>query len=112
MSKLSKKRVLIVAFIIVTIFMLTGCASKNAVIGNWKDAAGQNMQFFDDGTLTSGGLLNATGKYSFPDSSHLKLELQGLLSLAGPQLYEYKVIGNKLVLKDSNGLESELTKVK
>jgi len=110
MSKTSKKRLVIVSLLIVIILLLAGCSSKNAIIDTWQDANGQTMQFFSDGTITSGGLISTTGEYSFPDSSHLKIELQGLWGIAGPQVYEYKINGNKLVLIDSLGTTIELTR--
>lgn len=110
MRKLSKKIARVSTILIVAILLLTGCGSSNAIVGTWKDSTGQTMGFYKDGTVTSGGVLSATGKYSFPDSTHLKIDLQGLLSIAGPQIYEYKINGNQLVLTNNLGANMELTR--
>lgn len=98
--------------LMLAMLLLVGCSSKGAVVGKWQDQSGQTMTFLNDGTVTTGGLLNVTGKYSFPDNSHIKIELEGLWSLAGPQVYEFRIDGGKLVLKDSFKNENILTKIK
>jgi len=110
-----KKTIFSGILLLTVVLLLTGllsCSIKNAIIGSWQDTSGNTMQFFRDGTYTSGGLLPTNGTYSFPDKSHVKIEFTGLLSIAGAQIYECKIDGNKLVLTDSFGTATEYTKSK
>ena len=98
---------IIITLLIVATFIFGGCSSKKdiggSVVGTWQDTNGKTMQFFEDGTVTSKGLISATGKYSFPDSNHIKVEFQGIKGISGPQVYEYSFKDGNLELKDSDG---------
>ena len=111
MNKISKAGVYAIIAIL-ALLMFTGCSSKSAIVGTWQDPSGGTMQFFSDGTFTSSGIIATSGKYSLPDSSHLKFEYEGLLGIAGAQVYEFEIDGNKLVLTSSYGTKTELTKAK
>lgn len=104
------KRIISIALAITVLLIFIGCSSKNAVVGTWKGTVGGTMQFLSDGTFTSTGILGANGKYSFPDSSHIKFEYNGLLSIAGSQVLEYKIDNKTMTLTDTSGNITELTK--
>jgi len=55
------------------------CSSERLVVGRWQQVGqDRTLQFFPDGTFLSiGDGDSATGKYSFPDTHHLKLEIDG-----------------------------------
>lgn len=104
---------LVILFLCVAVVALSACKAENALVGKWQDEEGYIMEFFKDGTVTfSGGYFTVTGNYKFTDDTHIRLDLQGLWGLFGPQVVEVRIAGNTLTMKDSTGIVSELRRVK
>lgn len=111
MGKLPQ-RIIVSLTLILAVLILVACSSKTDITGTWRDANGNLLQFYKDGTVTSSSaVVSLNGVYTFPDNKHIKIEIQGLLGLAGPQIYEYKFVNGKLILNDNLGNETEFTKV-
>ncbi len=57
------------------------------IVGKWSEADGaETIEYKADGTVTetlAGGDV-MKGKYSFPDATHIKVELEGPMSAMGP----------------------------
>lgn len=84
--------------ILILAVLLTACgSSKSSVIGKWEVVSGTSVgtlyEFFQDGTVVVGGFAS---KYSWPDQTHMKIEMGGL-----GIVYEYTLSGDELTLKDS-----------
>lgn len=88
-------------------FILAACGGKPSIKGKWEQmsaepsliffgGAGTLWEFFDDGTVSIGVMGNISGKYSWPDSSHLKIEMAQGSGL----VYEFSRSGDEIVLKD------------
>lgn len=77
-----------------TIFPVT---FSKGIIGKWEVVAGQGYgdlyEFFPDGTLDLGGDLPMGTKYSYPDNTHIKIEMGSLA-----MIYEYTVSDDTLTL--------------
>jgi len=90
------------ALVLSTALPLISCdqapTPKKVIVGKWKATKGKEvLEFFSDGTVsTSGRDGNFAGKFSFPDESHIKLEMGGLAALAGPMVGSYSVSSDTL----------------
>lgn len=77
-----------------TIFPVT---SSKGIVGKWEVVAGQGFgdlyEFFPDGTLDLGGDLQMDTKYSYPDNTHIKIEMGNLA-----MIYEYTILDDTLML--------------
>ncbi|MET0081281.1 MAG: hypothetical protein ABW119_22730 [Candidatus Thiodiazotropha lotti] len=85
--------------VLLSVSLLSGCSNKPAelLLGQWvvpippKSRSGihRGFEFFKDGTLS---VLTATGaiggSYGFIDEDTIKMELGGILSLAGTQVFD------------------------
>lgn len=90
-------------------FILTACGGKPSIKGKWEQVSGEFLffggpgtlwEFFEDGTVSIGVIGNIAGKYSWPDSTHLKIELvQGGFIGAGV-VYEFAQSGDQITLRD------------
>lgn len=94
---------------------VAGCGS-GALVGKWKTANAQNgdtLEFFQDGTVISTSVigLQISGTYKIVDSSHLRIEMGGLFGLAGAQVYEYSIAGDRLNMSIM-GFKSEYQRVR
>jgi hypothetical protein len=100
----SSQKFLIIAICLLTVVTLAGCGSpKSQIIGKWKEqTSGAEVEFFKDGTVILKVLLTNIGKYSFVDNDTIRLELSGLLSLAGAQMYDVKIADNVLTLTNGS----------
>ena len=86
------------------ILVLVGCGGpQQGIIGKWEQLSGSvglmsspgtTIEFFKEGTVSFGMF---SGKYSWPDDKHLKIELQGLAFVYGATLN-----GDEITLTDSN----------
>ncbi|MBI2331702.1 MAG: hypothetical protein HYU84_06010 [Chloroflexi bacterium] len=63
---------------------------SNAILGKWETDDGALYEFFPDGTVMTPFL---AGKYSFPDKTHIKIEIG---DMAGVQ--EYSLSSNSLIM--------------
>lgn len=96
--------------------VLGACGGRPSIKGKWEQISGEILwysifgyagpgtlwEFFDDGTVSIGVMLgNVSGKYSWPDSSHLKIEMsQGSGIVSSGIVYEFSRSGDEIVLKD------------
>jgi hypothetical protein len=99
-----------------------GSSTKKAILGKWQEVGGtETMEFLKDGNLIIAeknvlpGKSKATamlgaklgisqaGKYEFLDDGRVKLELSGLLGLAGPVICKVSVSHKELVLTMPDG---------
>ena len=88
----------------VLIFSACRNDTKSAIVGKWHDVASdETMQFSADGKVTVTGAMTMTGDFSFPDSTHLKFEFNGLGVLADPVVMEYALSSDTLKLTSSIG---------
>ena len=71
---------------------------EKEIVGKWADAGGENIEYKADGTFTetpvSGDVIK--GKFSFPDATHIKVELEGPLTAAGPIIFPVTVKGDAM----------------
>lgn len=110
MRKLLNNKKTLLVWVLVLALAITGCSFTKSIVGKWEnDTLGITMQFFKDGTVIS-GILNGT--YTQPDKNHLRIELQGWLGLVGPQVFEYTIEDDQLILTDGFGNKSAWTRVK
>ena len=76
---------LVVLFMTTTLTMASCSRDPRAAIaGKWTSAQTGDYEFFPDGTFTDYSRqwkTNNIGKFSFPDSQHIKLELNGMTLL-------------------------------
>ena len=96
----------LILMLVVSIFALSGCNKKqknnentNPLVGSW-DHSGYIYTFNDDktGSYTAfGNVMNFTYE---DDGSKVKILYNGNTV---PGTYEYKIDGNKLIIKDSFG---------
>lgn len=103
---------LLVAMVVILVISAVSCSPRSALLGKWQTEDGSSMEFLRDGTVMVKALVTVAGTYTFIDNTRIKIEYQGLLGLAGPQVYEFKVQDGKLTLIDSNGIVTSYTAVK
>jgi hypothetical protein len=98
---------LLLALAISCMLAVSGCKQdpKTAILGKWHDdSSGRTVEFLGDGTVTIKGVMNIAGTYSFPDSTHLKLDLGGSMGkLTGPMVFEYTISPDLLNVTDQDG---------
>lgn len=104
-----KRGVLATLLILLTslAFVLAACGGKPSIKGKWEQISGEPSlfffggagtlwEFFDDGTVSIRGMGNISGKYSWPDSSHLKIEM----AQGSGIVYEFSRSGDEIALED------------
>ena len=77
---------------------------SGAFIGKWEVVSGTSIgsiyEFFPDGTVNISGSFGIATKYSFPDKTHIKIEMGSLAAV-----YEYALSGDELsFINDTSGL--------
>ena len=104
-----KKTILIVIMALIialALAVVTGCDSKGNIIGSW-DHSGFVYTFNNDGT----GSYNAAGtEIAFTyedDGTKVSILYEGNTATGD---YEYRIEGNKLIIKDSFGTDVEYIK--
>ncbi|MBC8262559.1 MAG: hypothetical protein H8E47_00345 [Anaerolineales bacterium] len=100
---------------LIVVLTVSACGGpQRAIVGKWQQAGGgETIEFYKDGTVTATSIgITVTGSYKFIDDSQIRLDLSGLWGLAGPQIFEVRISGNRLTLKDAYGNTTEYTKVK
>ncbi|MDQ6625975.1 MAG: hypothetical protein M3Y69_07540 [Verrucomicrobiota bacterium] len=78
---------------------------KSEIVGKWTDADGtENIEYKADGTFseTVGGE-QMKGKYSFPDATHIKAELEGPMSAMGAIVSSIKITGDTMEMAGEEG---------
>lgn len=94
-----KNRLVLLAFVVIIIFLLTGCGTKNDLVGTWIGEEGDTIEFFEDGTImVNDRFFSASGSYSIVDNNRVRIEMDGLWGIAGAQVFQYSVSGNQLNL--------------
>jgi hypothetical protein len=87
------------AAILLVLLLVPSCSTdpKVAIIGKWTDSTGRMaFEFFPDGTISTGF---GVGKVSFPDQTHMKVELGGIIGgLGGTQLWPYSLNADGLAI--------------
>ena len=84
-----------------------GCGgAESQIVGKWQMVDSPEMwEFYSDGTLTSsGGLIPMGGNYSFIDNDRIRIEFGGLGALAGPQVFQVEIAGDRLTLVPDSDL--------
>ena len=107
---MKRKTSFIILITLLTIFTgcLTGCGSKNSIIGQWQEADGDTFVFFEDNT---GFFVMEKGMYSDINYYFTWTTNGGKLSLdyENEQVYDtslpYELSGNTLKLKGENSEE-------
>lgn len=78
---------------------------KSEIVGKWSDADGtENIEYKADGTFseTVGGE-QMKGKYSFPDATHIKAELEGPMAAMGAITSSIKISGDTMEMAGEEG---------
>lgn len=73
-------------------------------VGKWEVVSGSSIgsvyEFFPDGTVNISNSFGVASKYSFPDKSHIKIEMGSLAAI-----YQYVLSGNEIILNtDSSSM--------
>jgi hypothetical protein len=98
-------RIFIVMMVILVACSVSCKASQTALIGKWLSPFGHTLEFASDGTVMMKNKLTITGSYSVVDSSHVKIDLLGLLAGSdGPAVFQYVINGDKLTLTGPKGI--------
>lgn len=102
---------ILLAMLTSLVFVLAACGGKPSIKGKWEQISGEPSliffggagtlwEFFDDGTVSIGVMGNISGNYSWPDSSHLKIEMAQGSGIVSGIVYEFSRSGDEIVLKD------------
>ena len=98
----TNKYVWMLLAVLMLMFAATACRSpQSSIVGKWEADDGiETWEFFKDGTVSvSGGWFPVAGNYKFIDRNHMRIDFGGLGALAGPQVFEVDISGNRLILK-------------
>ncbi|MFN2475982.1 MAG: lipocalin-like domain-containing protein [Chthoniobacterales bacterium] len=78
---------------------------KSEIVGKWTDADGtENIEYKADGTFTETvGGEEMKGKYSFPDTTHIKAELEGPMAAMGAIVSSIKISGDTMDMAGEEG---------
>ena len=106
------KSLLVFTIIIVSVFTLAGCGKtkddKTSIIGSWEYKSGGYVYKFnkdETGSYTAG---NVVMKFTYKDDGKKVSILYSGNTTSSD--YEYKIEGNKLIIKDSFGNDVEYVK--
>ncbi|MHB1354991.1 MAG: hypothetical protein ACYCZF_03330 [Anaerolineae bacterium] len=102
---------LLVAMVFILVTSVVSCSPRTALLGKWQAEDGSSIEFLRDGTVMVKTLVTVAGKYSFIDDTRIKIEFEGLLGLAGPQIYTVRIDDGQLSMTDSNSIVTSYTKV-
>ena len=102
--------VAIIATLAAALFALTGCEKKEdatSIIGSWKYTAGYTYTFNEDKTGTY-SIGERYTDFTYEDKGdRVSILFYGRTKATE---YEYKLRGNKLIIKNSLGVDEEYTK--
>ena len=76
------------------------------IVGKWADSEGVGtLEYKADGTyIEKMGGETMKGKYSFPDDTHIKVEVEGPMAAAGPMISAITVKGDDMDLTAGEGV--------
>jgi hypothetical protein len=97
---LSRWGALSLSVLLLVALVTSACSGslESQIVGKWNGAGG-SVEFFRDGTLISlGGLLPASGRYSFVEQDRVRMQLDGLGSVLGPIMARVAISGDELTL--------------
>lgn len=108
------KRISVLALVACLGLFVAACSAKRSLVGRWEQIGGtEKMEFIAGGALSMFAQgISVSGKYSFIDDNHLKLELDGLFALAGAQTLTFSISSGELSLTDAKGAVSKYRRVK
>lgn len=103
----------VVTLVVCIGLFVAACSAKRSLVGKWEEIGGkEKMELLEGGTISvSSGSMSVSGKYSFPDDTHLKVEFEGLMALGGPQIQSFAISDGVLTLTDPKGKVSIYKKV-
>jgi hypothetical protein len=75
--------------LIAAAIVLAGCGGsvKDRILGKWANPGGATIEFLEDGTYISQGLMSAQGRYTILSDERIKLESR-FLGMDGAQVYK------------------------
>jgi hypothetical protein len=88
------------------VLILSACRgdAKSAIVGKWRDVSSdETIQFSADGKVIVRGKIIQAGDFSFPDSTHIEFDFNGLGVLADPVVMEYAMSSDTLKFTSSIG---------
>lgn len=101
----------VIALLIAALFVLTGCGEKkeeaNTIVGSWQHTTGYTYTFNNDKTGTY-SLGERFMEFTYEDKGD-KVSILYYGNTNASE-YEYKIEGNKLIIKDSLGKDVEYTR--
>ncbi len=73
------------------------------IVGKWEVVSGTSIgslyEFFSDGTVNISGSIGIASKYSFPDKTHIKIEMGSLAAVN-----EYTILGDELTFTSDSSV--------
>ncbi len=103
---MNKRVIVVIIAILLVSALLTGCGSKNAIVGEWQGTL-NSVTFFKDGIMNMSILgMGVQGTYEFVDSDTIRVSYQGTTSD-----FNVKVSGDNLYL-ENGGVSTTYTRVK
>jgi len=92
---------------------LVACSEspQERIVGKWQAAGttdGNVLEFYQDGTVTFNEAITGVGingEYTFLNDQKVKIELSGILAIAGATIYTISFSDNQMSLVTQNGDE-------
>lgn len=96
--------------LVFTSLWLIACsdAPQDKIIGKWRASSaseGNVLEFYPDGTITFEEAvtgISINGEYAFLNDQKIKIELSGILALAGASIYTISFSDNRMMLEAQN----------
>lgn len=89
---------------VLVLTFLVGCAPSSpeeAIVGKWQHIADQSItEFFQNGTISASGPKGDVhnGSYLWLDDNTIRVDLGGLMALAGPQIWDVSIARDELTV--------------
>lgn len=100
--------VAVTLMLLMSIFVLTGCGEKSGIVGKWQsELGGYTYDFKNDGTGTY-NMFGSETQFTYTDNG-----TSFAIKYAGSDYemtLEYRIEGNKLIVKDSFGKDTNYIK--
>lgn len=96
--------------VVLVSFWLVACSEspQEKIVGKWQ-AAGANdgniLEFYPDGTITFEEAItgiSVNGEYTFLNDEKVKIEMSGILALAGSTIYTISFADGQMMLEGQN----------